>query len=357
MAKPNTTRRAVLAAATVLATGACAAPAQVPETPTETATETSLPEPVDAPTAAPAPQPAGRAALTGMETFDETVAEAWSQRRVIAIKVENTAAARPQTGIGHADIVFEQLTEGGVTRYLALYHSDLPPLVGNVRSARLIDADLLAGFPSAVLVASGARRDVVDHLADADVSVLWHGAADGLFRVSYKRPPHNVFAEPVALADQARDLAPATPPTGWVFSPRPPEGGVAVDDEFVVAVSPAARSGWRYDVQRSRWSKTHNGEPHTTVGAEPIAPANVVVLEAESVTRGEHKDSAGNPTTVTDIVGGGRATILRDGQRHDARWSKPTASSPIAFTTSDGRPFPLRPGPTWVHLVAPDTTS
>jgi hypothetical protein len=93
--------------------------------------------------------------LTGFELGGETVSGP-----SIAIKIDNTDAGRPQVGISSADIVFEELVEGGVTRYLAIFHSDVPDEVGPVRSGRPQDAELVPSF-GGVFVFSGVGNSNV----------------------------------------------------------------------------------------------------------------------------------------------------------------------------------------------------
>ena len=88
---------------------------------------------------------------------------------VIAVKVENTAAARPQVGLSQADIVFVQEVEGAQTRLVAVYHSRLPTRLGPVRSARTTDAQLLPLFGKPGLVYSGANGRVQRRLDGASL--------------------------------------------------------------------------------------------------------------------------------------------------------------------------------------------
>ncbi|MGH8899949.1 MAG: DUF3048 domain-containing protein, partial [Egibacteraceae bacterium] len=158
---------------------------------------------------APPPAPLTESApLTGLPVADPAVLA----RPVVAVKVDNAAKARPQTGLDQADIVFEGLVEGGLTRFVALFHSVSPGTVGPVRSARDVDADLLPAF-SSVLGISGAAPGTEARLREAGLRVLSEGQAPpgAFFRTGERRSPHNLFTRPLELWRAGAGLPPAVP--------------------------------------------------------------------------------------------------------------------------------------------------
>ena len=279
-------------------------------------------------------------------------------RPLLAVKVENSVNARPQSGLESADIVFEELVEGGITRFMALFHAELPDEVGPVRSARPVDADLLSGFGPSGFAYSGARAEVEELLA-ATPSVRVVEGVTGFFRDDVRRAPHNLYLDAGEVLDvvTARGARPLVD-IGWVFTDEVPSGELACPASaascadpgasIVVEMSAAFRSGWTYDPAAGVYRRDQNGRDFETAGEDEIGAANVVVLATRHYVGASGYDETDATTT------GAPALVLRDGRRYEARWEKPTASDPLRILTPDGAPFPLRPGPTWVHLPSAD---
>lgn len=325
------------------------------EEPTEEPTE---PDPEPDPD--PDPEPMGAAPLTGLDVGLD-VAEELAARPVVIVKIPNAAPARPQTGLDAADLVIEEEVEGGITRFMAVFHSQLPTLIGPIRSARPVDVELASGFPRPAFAYSGARAEVQTLLRAAPLVALEEGAP-GFVRTSDRRPPDNLYLDPTRLLAAAveRGAEPlgvdggglvfdATPPAGEVGCPAATPDCEDPGTAIVVRMSPSARTGWAYDEAEGVYRRDQNGTPSTVTGDGRIGAANVVVLGTRHY-QGGCCDSAGSPYMETDVIGSDWAVALRDGRRYDLRWEKPTATDPIRLVTADGRPFPLKPGPTWFLL-------
>lgn len=348
-------RRVVLlvAAGALLASG-CSA--DEPEPAAAAPVEEPAPEPEPEPD--PEPELTARAPLTGVLIPDEEAAEL-ADRPLLIAKIENSPAARPQAGLDAADVVLEELTEGGVTRFITLFHSELPEEAGPVRSARPVDVSVAGGFGTPVFAYSGARPQVQSLLRGAAMVPLEEGAP-GFVRVPDRRRPHNLFIHPGdVLAAGVERGATALDEPGWTFDEDAPDGAVrcpadatACDDPglaVVVPMSTSARSGWTYDADAGLYRRDQNGQPSLVTGAGRIGAANVVVLATRHYTDG-CCDTNGAPYTETDVTGGDRAIYWRDGERYEGTWRKPSASAPLELLDADGEPFALKPGPTWVHL-------
>jgi hypothetical protein len=318
----------VVAATLLLA--ACADDADTSPSDEEEEVQESEPEPTAMP-------------LTGVAS-DEV-----PERPALMVKVSNSPEARPQTGLEVADLVFEELTEGGITRFMAVFHSQLPEVVGPVRSARPVDIQLISGFGMPGFAYSGARDEVRALLADAPAAPITEGAP-GFFRddgthASTPVAPHDLFlraddALQAVVEAGAQDLG----DLGWVFSTDPPDGGTTDVVPLDVAMSPSYVTTWAFDEEAGLYRRQQNGADFLVTGPDRIGAANVVVLAVR-----HYIGESGYPET--DVLGEGEALILRDGQRYAARWSKPTATDPLQLLTADGSgPFPLRPGPTWLLL-------
>lgn len=344
-----------LVAALVLALVASACGSGSPDAPADGSADGASPVPAPAPggeVAVPV-DARSRSPLTGRPVDAEVLA-----RPLLAVKVENSEDARPQSGLESADIVFEELVEGGITRFMALFHTTLPEVVGPVRSARPVDADLLSGLGPSGFAYSGARAEVQELLAATPVVRVVEGV-DGFFRDDVRRAPHNLYLDAGAVLDvvSARGARPLVD-IGWVFADEVPAEALACPASaatcadpgasIVIEMSRAFRSGWTYDAGAGVYRRDQNGRPFATTGPEDIGAANVVVL----ATR--HYVGASGYDETDATTAGAPAIVLRDGRRYEARWEKPTPADPLRILTPDGDPFPLRPGPTWVHLPAAD---
>ena len=294
-----------------------------------------------------------RSPFTGLPTDPEVLA-----RPLLAVKIENSAPSRPQTGLDAADIVIEELVEFGITRFMVLFHGDLPDTAGPVRSARPVDVELLSGLGASGFAYSGARAEVEGMLATAP-SVRVIEGVDGFFRDPDRRAPHNLYVEPERVIEvvERRGARPLVD-IGWVFDDVAPEGASVCPTELpdcpdpgasvVIEMSSSFRTGWTYDADAGVYRREQNGRAFPTVGPGEIGAANVVVL----ATR--HYVGASGYDETDATTDGAPAIVLRDGRRYEARWEKPTPADLLRVLTPDGDPFPFKPGPTWLHLPSAD---
>jgi hypothetical protein len=337
--------------ALLAACGGEAAPiAEETPTPTPEPTEeaTPEPEPEPEPTDEPTEEPidAALAPLTGLPLEDPEAVG----RPVLALKIDNAPAARPQQHLHFADVVIEELVEGGTTRFIALYHSRDPGPVGPVRSGREVDADLLPAFQP-VLGSSGAAPEVLALFRAADITSYAEGELSGaFFRDPERRAPHNVFANLQPLWDAAGDLPPAASP--WPIGPA--DGIEDAPEATEVALRfPAHSASWTWDDDLGEWLREQGGAPHVVTVDEQLAAANVVVMLVD-VRPGSRRDASGTPTVDIDVLGEGDALVLRDGRAIEARWRKESQSDQLEWLTADGEPLPLAPGRTWIELLPTD---
>jgi hypothetical protein len=321
--------------------------------------------PADEPGPEPEPEPEEEAApdvapLTGLPTDDDL-----QDRPLVVVKVDNAPAARPQSGLDLADVVYEELVEGGVTRFMSLFHSRIPELAGPVRSARPVDVELISGLgPAPGLAYSGARDEVQQQLGASSLVLLTEGQA-GFFRSDERRAPHDLYVRlPEALTALAEAGArPPAPGAGWRFTGGAPEGAETCPPDaegcedpggaIAVAMSSSFRTDFTYDEAAGVYRREQNGEPSLVTGDGRIGAANVVVLATEH-DEGGCCDTAGNPYIETRTSGEGRAVLLRDGRWYEGRWSKDDAASPLLLWDAAGEPLALKPGPTWVLLPSED---
>lgn len=264
---------------------------------------------------------------------------------VTVVKVDDVAAARPATGLGSAQVIYVEPVEGGLTRIAAVFGGRLPSVVGPVRSARPTDIGLLGQWGRPAFAYSGSAPQLRAALRSAPlVNAAQSDVPRAYFRGSTHRAPHNLYVHPGQLPVGTGPAVPAV-----AFGPRP-AGGVASTDERVRY--PAVSFEFRWSPGVRRWLVWQDGTPLTSTETRQLGAATVVVQSVTMSTAGFH-DSAGSPVPVANTVGSGPATVLRDGVRFAATWSRPTATAPTRFTvTPSGQSLPMAAGQVWVLLVA-----
>lgn len=297
-------------------------------------------------TTPPPPPPPVFWPLTGLESGTVPA------RPALAVKIENSFDARPQTGLNSADMVWEEVVEGGITRFVAVYHSTLPPEVGPVRSLRPMDA-AIAGPLDGLLAFAGGLRPFVDAAAAEDLQILGDEGV-GFHRVTHRYAPHNLYADPTGLLSRA-DEAHRTAPGPQFSIARPDQQPTAVVAGTPAAVvrlklSRVSHPSWAWSAAAGAWLRAEGGTPSVEAAGPPLRAANVVVMRVEIVNT-SITDAAGNPVPNTQMVGTGEALVATGGRTIPATWSKKSPDEPVALTAPNGTAVLLAPGNTWVELV------
>lgn len=266
---------------------------------------------------------------------------------VLAVKIDNAPAARPQTGLDAADLVVVEPVEGGISRLLAVFSSRLPALVGPVRSVRESDLGLLGEFGRPVLAFSGAAPELAAAIRAAPVVGVSEPGLPAAFTHLRSRPaPHNTYARPTALLAGASGSQPARD-IGLRFGPAP--AGGTVTGHLAVRYS-SAEIAVDVDPGAGRWLISADHRPLLTAGGVRLSAATVVVQHVP-VRPSSIRDAAGAVSPVAVTVGAGRAEVLRDGMAYEGRWSRPTPGDATAFTLPSGGPLPFAGGPVWLVLA------
>ena len=288
------------------------------------------------------PAPTGSPALSSPFTGEPITAPG----PVLAVKIDNLAAARPQTGLTEANIVYMLPVEGGLSRILAVFSSHFPPVIGPVRSAREDDLELLAQFGRPAFAYSGAQPELLPVVEKAKIVDLYAGVVGGYFRDPDRFAPHNLYAHTSQLlagatgASKAHDI-------GFRFGPAPPGGHPAAS--FSVSY-PAASFTFRWSGRDGRWLVWMDGAPaRATEGGQLSAPT--VVIQYTTI-RTSHFREAGIRPPYAESTGTGTGLVLRGGQAYAIRWSRPDANGGTTFTTAAGQPMTFARGQVWIVLAA-----
>lgn len=314
------------------------------------------PSPTPTPTPTESPTPIGPPSpLTGLPTDPDLL-----DRRVVAVKIDNHADARPQAGLNVADAVIELPVESGLTRFIALFHSTDFDRVGPVRSARPTDPTLVRPLDATLLV-SGGQRWILNVIRDAGVP-LFVDVGDGVtFRVNDRAAPNDLYADTAALraaADQ-REIG-DLPPRPWLLrtSQAASLGGAPVHD-VQIPFSDETTVDWR--LRDGRWVRNHNGAVHQTVtvaaSLEQVQVDHLIVLSAAVWTARNPVDGGGVPALTTTGTGSAWVVVSGDQPRViEATWSRTAIEDLVVLRGADGEEVAVPPGRVWVSWL-PDTRS
>jgi hypothetical protein len=295
---------------------------------------------------------------------------------VVVVKVDDSGGSRPQLGIGAADLVVQELVEGGTTRLAVMYHAEYPALVEPVRSVRQTDIGVVQPT-GGTLVGSGGERSTIAALQAAGIPLVLEDDNDpeaGFSRDPGRRAPFNLQLDVATLVGT---LPPARPPVAYLpFGEVPGDAGGEPADAIALRW-PAGGSTFSFDEEDGVWRRADLAD------AADFAFTNVVALTLD-VAFDIGTDVTGTPVPRMLTEGSGSGVVATDGQVHPIRWSKDAVDQPWTFTyvpvdaatsaspdasasagsggddagegggtavTAPPEPFLLPPGRTWLALL------
>lgn len=265
---------------------------------------------------------------------------------VVVVKLDNTPAAQPHKGLTAADLVYVEPVEWGLTRLAAVYSTDVPRVVGPVRSARIGDLSLLEPLGSAALVFSGAQRRLLPQLEKSDFVLVSEDLdSPGFFRERSRVSPVNLMARPVDMLAGLDDVA-VSHDMGLVFDPERPAGGTPAPR--VRATWEGARMEFRWNGAAQAYDVWMHGRPARDLDPPGVQRASTVVVQYVTEVDSGYGDKFGGRTPLPITVGRGEALVLRDGRSYPVTWRRSLASQPTRFLGPDGEPFPFDPGQVWI---------
>jgi hypothetical protein len=263
---------------------------------------------------------------------------------VMIVKIDNTAASRPQYGLGKADMVVEELVEGGITRLAAMFYSNLPGKAGPVRSARASDIGVVTPT-HAVLVASGMAPPTVARLNAAKVRYFTMGAP-GVVRSSDGQHDslHSVFVDLPKLAKSLKKTA-VVPASYLPWGQETDYAGGQPATTLDVSFSRATTTSFRYDAQKKKYTNTDSYAPAN----DQFKPDSVLVLRVREGDAG-YRDPAGNPVPETLFFGKGQMMLFHNGQVTRGTWSKDGREGALVLNTAAGA-MKVPAGHVWIELL------
>ncbi|KAA8996851.1 DUF3048 domain-containing protein [Paenibacillus spiritus] len=295
------------------------------------------------------PEPAPLSGLTGLP------ADSLPLPRPLAVMINNAPAARPQSGLSEADLLYEVLAEGGITRLIAIYQSRPGiPEIGPVRSIRPYLLDLgesygavtvhAGGSPAAYALLQAGGRDDMDEIGKAG-PYFW--------RDKSRKAPHNLYTNEALLRSGAEKLglaAPADVPDYTFTNPDYlPAGGEPASGFSLYFQLKNYTVAYKYEAGSRVYARSVNGKAHLDRGTEaPVTATNVLVIGAD------HKvlDEAGRLAVDTEV--GGDALLFQRGQVIRGQWVRRPGD--IIRIVKNGTEAPMYPGVTHV-LIVPNAPS
>ena len=270
----------------------------------------------------------------------------------IAVKIDNTSSGRPQVGIAAADIVFEELVEGGVTRYLAVFHTAVPEEVGPVRSGRPQDADLVRALGGVFVFSGVGNANVREIIRGTGLQLVEHdtsgGTPDGelFFRSSRKPAPWNLHISAGDLATSYSTLDAPVPQFSYQSDPAQASAALVGEEAQSIRVvfSKGVESIWEWDAASATYLKfLSNGSPDTDADGTQISATNVVVWTPN------YFDVEGLPSAK---ISGTRETaiVFTGGKTVSGLFDASVLGEPIALVDGDEQPLLLAPGKTFILL-------
>ena len=286
--------------------------------------------------------------------------EAGASAAVTGIMIENSPDARPQSGLKDSGVVFEAQAEGGITRFLVLYQSEKPQLIGPVRSVRLYYVEWATPFRASIAHVGGSddALALVRNGSYRDIDQFFNSGS--YWRATDRYAPHNVYTnfdnldalnakkgylESSFVGFSRKDDELAEPK-------EEPEDGVETEvaiptlvTQITVKISSAPyNSSYVYDEETNSYLRSQAGKPHLDREQGQISPKVVIGMMVDQ----KHKPAGGEQITT---VGAGRAYIFQDGKVVDGKWRKMTRDAQIEFFDEAGEPMKLNRGQTWISAV------
>ena len=290
--------------------------------------------------------------LSGVEPDKENLID----RPAVAVKIENAAIAYPLSGLEDAEVVYEELVEGGVTRFMAVYHCTDSTKAGPVRSARIVDPAIM-GAITRILAYSGQNAPVLRALEDAEVVRLDENEADGgLTRIEREgiSSEHTLYADTKVLRKLGQKQFDDPPPDD-TFTFGDLEGKAKNAKSVSINFNPVNTIRYDWDETENGWLRFEADEPFMTEAGDQIVVDNVLIEEHEVNLSATIRDVAGNPSLeIADEVGSGRAFLFRDGSVVKGKWTRDEVGEPVRFETKDGEEMIFAPGSIWIELLPGD---
>lgn len=305
--------------------------------------EPSTPAPVVEKVVAPPKPTTVPSRLTG-----EQISPELDKRHVTGVMIENSPDARPQSGMKHAGVIYEAVSEGGITRFLCLFQAHKPDYIGPVRSVRPYYVDYLLPY-DASLVHAGGSGEGLAKVRNFGVKDIDHGANSGAFqRISQRYAPHNLYTSTAALDKVSASRGFITSKVKSLPRKAQKPGKTITAKAIDVRISsPLYNVHYDYDKASNSYKRIMGGRPHTDQrSGQQLSPKVVVALVMNYSRNGIY--------SVYKTTGSGPMYVFQNGIVQKGTWKKASERDQLSFTDAAGKPLMLSTGQTWISLVKAD---
>ena len=266
-------------------------------------------------------------------------------KRAVAVSIENSPASRPQSGLKKAEIVYEFMLEGGITRFLAFFWPEVPEKIGPIRSGRPALIKTAQAY-DALFLHAGASPDGFELLANDNILHLDQiYQSQYYWRSSKRKAPHNLYSGQEPLKDYLNNLSEKEYPEQFNFLTA------SVVSDFKEAKSINIDYWGSYDVIYQYNSLDNNyarylnnrENPHLVESGEQLTAKNIIVQYVRTST----KDDQGRQKI--NLNSGGKMQLFRDGIVLNGSWENNNGQ--IIYLNSEGNEIEINPGQTWIQIV------
>jgi len=301
----------------------------------------------------------------------EKAKEFWNERRPLAIMIENHTEARPQSGLTNADIIYEAVAEGGITRFMAIYLCNVADVqVGPVRSARTYYLDWLGEYDALYAHVGGANSpgpaDALGQIIRFDVKDLnQFSIGFPVFWRDYQRLGHPVATEHT-MYSTTQKLWEVGAKRGWVatdsakvrwdknfapweFKDDEPANGGNVKVTFWES-QPGYEVEWVYDNVTNNYKRINGENEHKDLNNDKQLIAKVIIVQFQKESRA-NDGYPGNVHLLYGTTGGGEALIIQDGKVIEGSWSKKSRTARTVFLDENNKEIKFNKGQIWIQTV------
>lgn len=290
-----------------------------------------------------APKTTEPSRLTGLEVPTEN-----NKRTVTGVQIENSPDARPQSGLKDAGVVYEAVTEGGITRFQGLFQDTMPEYVGPVRSARPYYLDFLGPYDGAIAHVGGSPQALEEikaqNIKDLDQQISSN--TDAYWREKSRYAPHNMYTNIVKLKEIEKQKGWTSTYQGFVRGGEDKASPTPNAKTIKIQMSSANYNVvYNYDAASNTYLRSEGGRQHMDAKSNTQLSPKILVVPV--ITRTQN-----GIYSVYAINGNGKVFVFQNGIVTEGTWQKSDRKSQFKFTQSDGQPLKLAPGQTWVTLAA-----
>ena len=295
----------------------------------------------------PAPTPT-YSNLSGLPITDPSL----NKKPVTAVMVENSLAARPQSGLSQAGVVFEAQAEGGITRFMALFQDTAPDNVGPIRSARPYFVQWAMGFQAAYAHVGGSPDALADLNAWGVQNMDQFSNSGYYHRITTRAAPHNVYTGIATLNDLEAAKGYSSTFTGFPRTAKEAPMAKPTASSINLALSSANYNPhYDYDSAANAYKRSTAGKPDTDANTGQQLEPKVVIAIVVPLSRGA-LDASNAYYSNYNVTGTGAAYIFQNGGVVQGQWHKASNADQLTFTDSTGAAVPLNRGQTWVAAVS-----